>query len=43
MGNRAEEDSRTLEMRIEVSNPNGRLMPGTVADMEIITTGQQER
>lgn len=41
IGNRVEEDSRTLEVRIEVSNGDGRLKPGMFADVEIVTTIQQ--
>lgn len=42
MGNRVEEESRTLEVRIEVSNADGRLKPGMFADVEIVTTVQQD-
>ena len=35
-----EEESRTLEIRIEVSNADGRLKPGMFADIEIVTTIQ---
>jgi len=38
MGNRVEEDSRTLEARIEAANPDGRLKAGMFADVEIVTT-----
>jgi multidrug efflux pump subunit AcrA (membrane-fusion protein) len=41
IGNRVEEESRTLEVRIEVSNPDGRLKPGMFADVEIVTTIQE--
>lgn len=42
MGNRVEEDSRTLELRIEVNNADGRLKPGMFADVEIVTTVQEK-
>lgn len=38
IGNRLEEKSRTLEVRIETANPDGRLKPGMFADVEITTT-----
>ncbi len=38
IGNEVEAASRTLEVRIEVSNPDGRLKPGMFADVEITTT-----
>ncbi len=38
LGNRVEKDSRTLEVRIEASNPDGRLKPGMFADLEVTTT-----
>lgn len=41
VGNRVEEASRTLEVRIEVSNTDGRLKPGMFADVEIVTTVQE--
>ena len=41
IGNRVEDDSRTLEVRIEVSNADGRLKPGMFADVEIVTTVQE--
>jgi len=41
IGNRVEEESRTLEVRIEVSNSDGRLKPGMFADVEIVTTIQE--
>lgn len=37
-GNQVENDSRTLEVRIETSNGDGRLKPGMFADVEITTT-----
>lgn len=37
LGNRVEDESRTLEVRIEVSNASGLLKPGMFADVEIIT------
>lgn len=37
-GNQVEAQSRTLEVRIEVDNSDGRLKPGMFADVEIITT-----
>jgi len=42
VGNRVEDDSRTLEVRIEVSNADGRLKPGMFADVEIVTTVQKD-
>lgn len=41
IANRVEDQSRTLEVRIEVSNAEGRLSPGMFADVEIVTTVQQ--
>lgn len=38
IGNEVEAASRTLEVRIEVTNPDGRLKPGMFADVEITTT-----
>jgi multidrug efflux pump subunit AcrA (membrane-fusion protein) len=38
LGNRVETESRTLEVRIAVSNTDGRLKPGMFADVEISTT-----
>lgn len=38
LGNRVEAQSRTLEVRIEVNNSDGRLKPGMFADVEIATT-----
>lgn len=38
LGNRVETESRTLEVRIDVSNADGRLKPGMFADVEIATT-----
>jgi len=38
IGNRVEAESRTMEVRIEVDNANGRLKPGMFADVEIVTT-----
>jgi RND family efflux transporter MFP subunit len=38
LGNRVETESRTLEVRIEVNNTDGRLKPGMFADVEIATT-----
>ena len=38
LGNRVERDSRTLEVRIEVNNADGRLKPGMFADVEVTTT-----
>jgi cobalt-zinc-cadmium efflux system membrane fusion protein len=38
LGNRVEAESRTLEVRIEVNNADGRLKPGMFADVEIATT-----
>jgi multidrug efflux pump subunit AcrA (membrane-fusion protein) len=38
VGNRVETDSRTLEIRVAVANPDGRLKPGMFADVEIATT-----
>ena len=37
-GNQVETESRTLEVRIEVNNADGRLKPGMFADVEIVTT-----
>ena len=41
VGNRVEEQSRTLEVRIEVNNADGRLKAGMFADVELVTTVQQ--
>jgi multidrug efflux pump subunit AcrA (membrane-fusion protein) len=41
IANRVEDKSRTLEVRIEVNNADGRLSPGMFADVEIVTTVQQ--
>ena len=38
IGNQVEAQSRTLEVRIEVNNADGRLKPGMFADVEIVTT-----
>lgn len=38
VGNQVEAESRTLEVRIEVNNADGRLKPGMFADVEIETT-----
>ena len=38
LGNRVEKDSRTLEVRIEASNLDGRLKPGMFTDVEVTTT-----
>ncbi len=38
LGNRVEAESRTLEVRVEVNNADGRLKPGMFADVEIATT-----
>ena len=40
IGNRVEDESRTLEVRIAVQNTDGRLKPGMFADVEIVTTVQ---
>jgi multidrug efflux pump subunit AcrA (membrane-fusion protein) len=37
-GNQVEAESRTLEVRIEVDNSDGRLRAGMFADVEIVTT-----
>jgi multidrug efflux pump subunit AcrA (membrane-fusion protein) len=42
LGNRVEKESRTLEIRIEVSNADGRLKPGMFADVAIATTALQD-
>jgi cobalt-zinc-cadmium efflux system membrane fusion protein len=42
LGNRVETESRTLEIRIAVSNLDGRLKPGMFADVEIATTALQD-
>ena len=42
LGNRVETESRTLEIRIEVNNADGRLKPGMFADVEITTTVLQD-
>jgi RND family efflux transporter MFP subunit len=41
-GNQVEAESRTLEVRIEVNNSDGRLKPGMFADVEIVTTVLQD-
>lgn len=38
IGHKVEDQSRTVEARIEVSNADGRLKPGMFADVEIVTT-----
>src|SRR5262245_9079736 len=38
IGNQVEAESRTLEVRVEVDNADGRLKPGMFADVEITTT-----
>jgi multidrug efflux pump subunit AcrA (membrane-fusion protein) len=38
LGNRVETESRTLEVRIDVNNADGRLKPGMFADVDIATT-----
>ena len=38
VGNQVESGSRTIEVRIAVDNPDGRLKPGMFADVEIVTT-----
>ncbi len=38
LGNEIETDSRTLEVRIETNNSDGKLKPGMFADVEITTT-----
>lgn len=42
IGNRVEPESRTLEVRAEVSNQDGRLKPGMFADVEIATTAIED-
>ena len=42
IGNVVEADSRTLEVRIEANNSDGRLKPGMFADVEIVTTVLQD-
>ena len=42
IGNQVEPESRTLEVRIEVNNTDGRLKPGMFADVEITTTVFQD-
>jgi multidrug efflux pump subunit AcrA (membrane-fusion protein) len=42
LGNRVESNSRTLEVRVEVSNADGRLKPGMFADVEIATTALRD-
>lgn len=37
IGHKVEEQSRTVETRIEVNNTDGRLKPGMFADVEIVT------
>lgn len=41
IGNEVEKESRTLEVRIEVENRDGRLKPGMFADVEIVTDVMQ--
>lgn len=41
VGNRVEEQSRTLEVRIEVNNADGKLKAGMFADVELVTTVQE--
>lgn len=41
IGNRIEDQSRTLEVRIEVNNAEGKLKAGMFADVELVTTVQQ--
>ncbi len=38
LGNQVQPESRTLEVRIEVNNSDGRLKPGMFADLEITTS-----
>ena len=38
LGNQVQPESRTLEVRIEVNNTDGRLKPGMFADLEITTS-----
>lgn len=40
IGNRVEDETRTLGVRIAVRNADGRLKPGMFADVEIVTTVQ---
>lgn len=42
LGNRVESNSRTLEVRVEVGNADGRLKPGMFADVEIATTALRD-
>lgn len=42
VGNKVEEQSRTVETRIEVDNSDGRLKPGMFADVEIVTTVEKD-
>ena len=42
LGNRVETASRTLEARIAVANPDGRLKPGMFVDVEIATTALRD-
>ena len=42
LGNRVETASRTFEIRIAVSNTDGRLKPGMFADVEIATTALKD-
>ena len=42
VGNRVEPASRTLEVRVAVANPDGRLKPGMFADVEIATSALQD-
>jgi multidrug efflux pump subunit AcrA (membrane-fusion protein) len=38
IGHKVEDQSRTVETRVEVNNADGRLKPGMFADVEIVTT-----
>jgi cobalt-zinc-cadmium efflux system membrane fusion protein len=42
VGNRVEPETRTLEVRIAASNPDGRLKPGMFADVEVATTALRD-
>ncbi len=42
IGNKVEEQSRTIETRIEVNNSDGRLKPGMFADVEVVTTIEKD-
>lgn len=42
IGNKVEDQSRTVETRIEVNNADGRLKPGMFADVEIVTTVEKD-